>query len=153
MPLDGAAYRASLSWRHTRQNDEFLNATQGPDSVSASNSDTGANAVFAGVSTIAASASKTFDLRSLTSLLSQNISFTSVKAMMVQVTDGTVTLTPGASNPASLFMGGTSPGIVMTDGSFVISSSSSTVDSTHKNVDMTASSSGCKFRISILGGA
>lgn len=152
MPLDGAAYRASLSWRHTRQNNGFLNATQGPDSIGLSNDDTGADAVFAGIETLAASASKTLDLQSLTSLLSQSINFVDINATMVQIVSGNATLTPGASNPSSLFMGGTTPGIVMPEGSFVISSSSSSVDATHKNVDITAGVNGCKFRIAFLGG-
>jgi len=152
MPLDGAAYRASLSWRHTRQNDGFLNATQGPDSIALSNDETGADAVFAGKTTLAASASKTFNLQSLTSLLSQSINFVDINAAMVQVVSGDAILTPGASNPASLFMGGTSPGIVMPEGSFVIASSTSSVDATHKNVDVTAGISGCQFRVALLGG-
>lgn len=152
MPLEGASYRSALSWRHTRQNDGFLNVVQGPDSISVSSDDTGADAVFAGVSTLAASASKTFNLQSLTNLLSQSINFADVRATMIQAINGTVTITPGASNPASLFLSGTTTGIVLTEGSFVISSFVSTVDATHKNVDLTAGATGCQFRVAILGG-
>lgn len=152
MPLDGASYLASLSWRHIRQNEGFLNVTQGPSTLSISSDNTGSDAVFAGTTTLAASGSKTFNLQSLTSLMSQNIVFSNIKATMVQVVSGSATLSPGGSNPASIFMGGTNPGIVLPEGSFVIASSASTVDATHKNVDVTAGGSGCQFKVAFLGG-
>ena len=125
---------------------------QGPAALSVSNDSTGSDAVFAGTETLAASKSKTFDLQSLTSLMSQNITFSDIKATMMQVVSGGATLSPGASTPASIFMGGLSPGIVLPEGSFVIASSVSSVDATHKNVDVTAGASGCQFKIAFLGG-
>lgn len=152
MPLEGASYLAGISWRHTRQNEGFLNVVQGPASLSISNSETDSDAVYAGISALAASKSKTFNLQSLTSLMSQNINFSNIKATMVQIVSGSATLSPGATNPASLFMGGSGAGIVMPEGSFVIASSASTVDATHKNVDVTAGSTGCQFKVAFLGG-
>lgn len=153
MPLSGSSYLAGMGWRHTRQNDGFLNSIQGPDSLASSSDDTGADAVFAQTKVLAASAKQTYDLKSLTNLLSQSVSFGSVKAMMVISNSGTVTLTPGASNPASLFMGGTGAGINIPEGGFVVSASTSSVDATHKNVDLTAGGSGAQFKIAFLGGA
>jgi hypothetical protein len=65
-----------------------------------------------------------------------------------------VTLTPGGSNPATLFMGGTSPGIVIPEDGVVICSTNTVVDSTHKNLTVaTGASSGATYQIAILGGA
>jgi len=153
MPLDGSSHSIAIGWRHTRQNDGFLNVIQGPDSLAVGSDDTGADIVFAQTKTLAASAKQTYDLKSLTNLLSQSISFGDVVASMVSVASGSVTLSPGSSNAAALFMGGTTPGINIPEGGFVICSSSSSIDATHKNVDLTAGGSGTQFRIAFLGGA
>jgi hypothetical protein len=152
MPLDGSSHLAAMSWRHTRQNDGFLNAIQGPDSLTVGSDDTGADIVFAQTKTLAASAKQTYDLTSLTNLLSQSISFGDVVASMVSVVSGSVTISPGSSNAATLFMGGTTPGINIPEGGFVICASDSSIDATHKNVDLTAGGSGAQFRIAFLGG-
>lgn len=152
MSLDGASYRVSMDWRQTRQNAGFLNSVHGPDLISASSDDTEADAVFAQESTLAASAKQTFNLQSLTSLLSQAINFVDVRAMMVSSIDGDVTISPGSSDPAGLFLSGAGAGINIPSGGFCLSASTSTIDATHKNVDLTAGSSGAQFRIAFLGG-
>lgn len=153
MPADSSSILMAMSWQHFRQNSGFLNTSQGPDSLAFSVELDDAEDAFAETRILGASSSVNYDLKSLTDLLLQPLEFTNVLATMVSVSSGSVTMTPGATNPASLFMGGTSPGIVIPEGGALICSTGSVVDSTHKTLTLTAGASGAVFQMAILGGA
>ena len=154
MPVDSSSILSTISWQHYRQNSGFLNTNQGPDSLSASVESETAEDIYAESKILGLSSTRSYDLTALTDLLLQPLVFTNVLALMVTVSSGSVTLTPGGSNPATLFMGGTSPGIVIPEDGVVICSTSTAVDSTHKNLTIaTGASSGATYQIAILGGA
>lgn len=154
MPVDSSSILSTISWQHYRQNGGFLNTNQGPDSLSASVESETPGGVYAETKSLGVSSASSYDLTALTDLLLQPLAFANVLALMVTTSSGSVTLEPGGSNPAALFMGGTSPGIVIPEGGVVICSASAiVVDSTHKNLTVaTGASSGATYQIAILGG-
>ncbi len=154
MPVDSSSILSNISWQHYRQNSGFLDTNQGPDSLSASVESETAEDIYAESKILGLSSTRSYDLTALTDLLLQPLVFTNVLALMVTVSSGSVTMTPGGSNPATRFMGGTSPGIVIPEDGAVICSTNTVVDSTHKNLTIaTGASSGATYQIAILGGA
>jgi len=151
MSLESSSIRASISWHHYCQNRGFLNSEQGPDTISIA-PEKNSTKVFVEDKVSQSSKTTNYDLTSLTDLLSQSVSFSRIDAVIVSSVSGDLTLSPGASNPSSIFMGGTAPGITVPDGGVVLITGSSAIDSTHKNISITSGSSGCEYRIGLLGG-
>lgn len=153
MPIDSSSILSAMSWQHYRQNSGFLNTNQGPDTLAFSVETDAAEGIYVESKVLGISSTSSYDLTALTDLLLQPVAFANVIALMVSVSSGSVTMAPGVSNPAALFMGGTSPGIVIPEDGMVICSTSSLVDSTHKNLAIaTGASSGASYQIAILGG-
>ena len=108
--------------------------------------------------TLSGTTTKTITLVDLTSATAASAGDTVFAKFMTLVAynDGAadVTIAPGASNPASIGLAGTSPTLTIPAGKFVVlnyATAGVTIDSTHKTIDVTPTSGG-SF-VLVVGGA
>lgn len=147
MGLTVASIAATGSWTQTRSTTGTLDVTQGPDSVSPSVTldVTSINRLGYWNISLAASGTATYDLTSVTTLISETDAWTKVQAIVLTVDSGggNIKLEPGASNPATWFFSGTSPAITVKAGGFLAlgDGSTYTIDATHKTLKVTNTSS------------
>jgi len=138
---------ASLGWKQTQTNESgtFGATVQGPDSFTArySPNTTTYSEILLDVFTLNASANTTIDFRSFTNLLNNTVTATGVLGMLVKatatVTGGQLQIEPGASNPLSWILSGTSPAITLDVGTagaclMVWEGTTQTVNATVRNV-------------------
>lgn len=91
---------------------------------------------------------KTVDLTDLTSQAASNAGDTGFdlwnKLVFANLSSGNMTVAPGSSNPASIFLGGTSPTMTVAANSSntLMSLAGVTVDSTHKTITITPTVTG-----------
>lgn len=158
MPINTVTLNVALQWALTRTNSGgFANTTQGADSLnftlSGINTST-FNQLYVTQLSLAASASTTLDLTSLTNLVYESFSFGHVITIMVLPVGNNVTIEPGASNPLQWFFGGTTQTILVdNNGCFLWSNGASAtgtvVNSTNKTLKFT-NSSGASNLIDVL---
>ncbi len=134
---------ASVGWTQSASNSPFAETKQGPDSLafSATPSATTYGEVLLHRTTIAAAANETVDFRSFTNKLNQSVTATKVVGWLIKATGATgqLKIEPGASDPLSWFLSGTTPALTLscgTDGCciMVMDGAAATIDATTRNV-------------------
>lgn len=145
MPLDSGSLSATATWEQSVSTTGTGDVSQSDTNVSTVTFDESTiNRVHYVNVSLAASASATYDLRSLTSLLGESDAWTKVQGIKLQVDTGggDVKLEPGASNPATWFFSGTTPAITVKAGGFVAlgDGSSYTISATVKTLKLTNTS-------------
>jgi len=159
MALTTASVNGAITWTQTKANTGFLETIQGMDSLSVSlapalSGVSAANVVYAEQRTLAASASQTYDLQSLTDFLAQSLVMTRAFAIAISCSEGQVSFGQGASNPLTWPLSGTAPALVIPAGGFMIvgQSTAQAVSGSAKTLKVTAGGSGGTYKIVILGG-
>lgn len=102
------------------------------------------NQVFAKQYTLAASASQTVDLTSLTNLVNEAFSFGHLLTIIIKAVGSECTVSPGASNPQQWFFGTTTDSVVIEAGGMLAYSGPATatgsaVSGSHKTLLFTNS--------------
>jgi hypothetical protein len=159
MALDFANVSFGATWQQTKANTGFANTVQGPDGLalnaSLSVGSSSANSIYVAQGTLAASASTTIDLYSFTDQLGQSIAMVRVYALVVKTTGDTLKIEPGASNPLTWFLGGTSPSISIPAGGGMTfyQPTAATASSTARNIKLSNTGSvTLTYDIAIIGG-
>lgn len=159
MALSTISVNGGISWIQTKTNTGFANTIQGLDSLSASVSPvltgaTPANVVFAEERILAAAASQTYDLQSMTDFLAQSLVMTRAYAIAISCSVGQVTLQQGTSNPLTWPLSGTAPALIVPASGFFVfgQTTAQTVSASVKTLKVTAGGAGATYRIAILGG-
>lgn len=122
MSVDISTVVGQITWTQSKTNTGYAKTKQGPDqlSVSLTPDTTTYNRIYSTTGTLAASASVTIDLQSVTDLLGQSLTLTKIIAIQMSATDSTMKYEPGASNGLSWFLSGTSPAISVRAGGFFL---------------------------------
>lgn len=160
MALTTASSYNSLTWSQEKLNPGFQPTYQGPDTFAFSQTytveDTGIDTVYAVEGTLAALASTTIDLQSLTDFFNDPIVFTRVYSMQVRVDGADLQWGPGATDPCVWFFGGPTDRMVVKDASdFQYATNYPfTVSASAKNLDFYNSSptGTLTYSLVILGG-
>lgn len=141
MPLTLSNVNAEIGWTQTKANTGFTTVKQGPDKLVGTLSPAVAtyNELLAVQGTLAASASATIDLYSITNLLGEAKTLTKGVAIMVKATTTSMKIEPGASNPITWFFGGTTPSITIKAGGFFLlgDGGTATLSATDRNLKIT----------------
>lgn len=123
MPLTSGSLVSTASWTQTKTNTGRADVTQGPDSTVGTVTFTVAtvNRVYTYPISIAASGTATIDLQAVTTLLGEADVWTKVQGILLTVDSGggNIKLEPGASNPLTWFLSGTTPAVTVKAGGFM----------------------------------
>lgn len=159
MSLDFATITLGANWQQRKTNTGFADTVQGPDGLSYNVSYTvgasAANSIYVAQGTLAASASATVDLFSFTDQLGQAVSMVRVYAMIVNSTNSSLKVEPGATNPLVWFFGGTTPSITVPSGGSMAfgQPAATTVSATARNIKLTNTGAvSLTYDIAIIGG-
>jgi hypothetical protein len=142
MSLTGSQISFNTQWTQAKDQSPFEDTTQSDSVALAVVPDTSVmNRVFLGSATLAANANTTFDLYSFTDLVGNVTTATKARGLAITATGsgGIMKLEPGASNPATWFLSGTTPAISLncgTDGTGIClyDGSSFTLSATIRNM-------------------
>lgn len=144
MALTLSNVNAEIGWTQTKTNTGYGSIKQGPDKLTATLAPAVAtyNELLAVQGTLAASASTTIDLYSITNLFGESKTLTKGIALMVKATTTGMKIEPGASNPLTWFWGGTSPSITIKAGGFILlgDGGTATISATDRNLKITNTS-------------
>ena len=158
MPLTLSNINAEIGWTQTKSTTGYGSVKQGPSKLSGTLAPAVAtyNELLAVQGTLAASASTTIDLYSITNLFGEAKTLTKGIALMVKATTTGMKIEPGASNPITWFFGGTSPSISIKAGGFFLlgDGSAATLSATDRNLKITnlSGSTTGTYDIVFLGG-
>jgi hypothetical protein len=145
MPLQNVNLTVNLPWTQSATiAGGFQPVTQGPDSQNFSLFNINVatyNQLYTASYTLAASATQTIDLTSLTNLVGESIDYTQALSILVLPVGSQCTLKPGATNPLTWFFGGSTQSIIIPDsGMFAFScpatGSGATVSGTAKTLEL-----------------
>lgn len=145
MALTSVGLQASLRWKQFRAGSTgYGDLTQGDDSKGFNLngvSTTTFNQLYTASFTLAAAASTTVDLQNVVTLVYETIAFTKVLSLMVLPVGSECTLSPGAADPLTWFLTGTTPAVVIPAGGLFMfslpsTSTGQTVDATHKTLKL-----------------
>lgn len=122
MSVDTSQIVGEISWSQSKTNSPFAAIKQGPDKLTQviSPSITTFNRIYAVSGTLAAGASVTIDLRNITDYLSQALTLTTIRALMIKAVGVDMIYSPAASNGLTWFLLGTTPAIVVKAGGFFL---------------------------------
>ncbi len=143
MPLSIASMNAVSSFTLAKANSGFAPTTSGPNSIAFSLPSlnlTYYNQAYSVQLSLAASASSTINLQSVTNLIGENVVFAHVLSIFVTAATSEFTISPGAMNGLNWYLSiYGSAGVVIPAGGFFAFSSPATslgtvVDSSHKNL-------------------
>lgn len=141
MALTLSNINAEIGWTQTKANTGYSTVRQGPDKLVGTLAPAVAtyNELLAVQGTLAASASATIDLYSITNLLGEAKTLTKAVGIMVKATTTNMKIEPGASNPVTWFFGGTSPSISIKAGGFFLLGDGGTavLSATDRNLKIT----------------
>jgi hypothetical protein len=158
MSVDISAIVGEISWTQSVTNSGFVKTTQGPDKLTATlaPSTTTYNRIYAVKGTLAGGASVTINLQGVTDYLNQSLTLTKVIAFMLKATTTGMKFEPGASNPLTWPLTGTSPVLTVQAGGFFIigDGAAHTVNATDKNFKITNLDGAVTgtYEIALIGG-
>lgn len=158
MALTLSNVAAEIGWTQSTSITGFQPRRQGNDKLQASLSPdvTVFNELFAVQGTLTASSNTTIDLYSITNLLGEAKTLTKGIAIMLTATTTGMKYEPGATNPLTWFLSGTTPAISVQAGGFFIvgDGSVTTLSATVRNIKITnlSGSTTGTYRIAFLGG-
>lgn len=158
--LDYVACDGEVTWTQNLPITGFSSAIQGQDAISSRITPTigasGANIVFFEQRTLAASGNQTYDLKSLTDFLGGALSLDRAYAIILLPTSGSVSLSPGASNPFQWFFASSTANISLSSQNVFMFAQreSATITSGSKTLKVTNTSGAASatYKIAILGG-
>ena len=147
MPLTAASFNTVLAWTQSKTNPAAGNTNQGPDSQSFNLGGLTVatfNQLYVATFTLAASASQTIDVTSLTNLIGESFSFGHTLTLLILPTGSQCTVQPGGTNPLQWFFGGTTQSITVTAGGMLaysepVAGPGAVVSSSHKTLELTNS--------------
>jgi hypothetical protein len=143
MPLSTVNLNTQVSWMLTTTNAYGTTTSEGPDSLqwNLGSINVGVwDQLFASAYTLAPGSSTTINLQSLTNLVGESFAFGGILYLQVVSYTGSVTLSPGASNPFPLHFGGTTPTWTVQPGGLFVSG-----EPTSGGVLVTSSACNIKF--------
>lgn len=158
--LDYVACDGEVTWTQNLPITGFSSAIQGQDAISSRITPTigasGANIVFFEQRTLAASGNQTYDLKSLTDFLGGALSLDRAYAIILLPSSGSVSLSPGASNPFQWFFASSTANISLSSQNVFMFAQreSATITSGSKTLKVTNTSGAASatYKIAILGG-
>ena len=138
---------ASVGWRQSVANTGYQATTQGPDNLSATftPSTTTYGEVLITEGTIVAAANTTIDFYALTTLLRESKTITKLLGFLIKAsaasTGAQLKIEPGASNPLSWALAGTTPSLTLDVGTtgcafMVVNGATWTVSATVRNLKL-----------------
>jgi len=147
MPLTAASFNTSLAWTQQKANTGQGATTQGPDSESFNLNGlnvTTFNQLYVASFTLAASASQTIDVTSLTNLVGESFGFGHTLTILILPVGSQCTVQPGGTNPLQWFFGGTGQSVVITAGGMLaysepVAGPGAAVSGSHKTLELTNS--------------
>ena len=157
MALTSSVITGKIQWSQIKNNAGFAPTKQGPDYIASSIAPpiNTINEMFAENRALAASASHTYDLTTMVNFFGEAITFNKARALHLAVQGGQIELSPGVSDPLTWFFGGTTPSIILPDGSFITigGGSNAVVSGTAKNLTVTnTGATSATYQITIIGG-
>lgn len=157
MALTSSSITGKIQWSQSKANAGFASSKQGPDSIATSIAPpvNTINEIFCESRVLATTASHTYDLQVLVNFFGQNIVFTKLRAMHLTVQGGQITYSPGVSDSFPWFLTGTTPAIVLPDGSFITVGlgTNTTVTGSVKTITITnTGATSATYQITLVGG-
>jgi hypothetical protein len=157
MALTTSVITGKIQWSQIKTNTGFANTRQGPDAIASSITPpvNTINEIFCETRTLAAAASHTYNLQALTNFFGEAILFTKVRALHLSTTGGQITLSPGAADPLTWFMGGTNPTLTLPNGSFITigMGTNTTVSGSAKTLTIeNTGNTSATYQITLVGG-